>query len=186
MHSHITTHAVVVDHRSCIGRRIGRRIGLFLALVLACFGVWSASAVAQVDLEVTPLADVVALDELETTTDDLIRLATSYADAIRELKTAKMTVSTLQTLRPAAVITNLEVQIAQVNVQTAEAKAQVLKAIVEKQLSAAEAKLEIVKYLETIGEQTDRSKVQVAGQSRSRVAQSEATINILKMILAIK
>ncbi len=179
---HNTTPVAVRDRL----RSACRRTGLILVLALACASVWSATAIAQVD--VVPLTDVVALDELETTTDDLIRLATSYADAIRDLKTARMTVSTLQTLRPAALITNLEVQVAQVNVQTAEAKVLVLKAIVEKQLAAAEAKLEIVKYLENMGEQAaaDRNASAAVGQSRSRVAQAEATINILKMILAIK
>jgi hypothetical protein len=161
----------------------GRQIGLTIVLALALSAIGSKSALAQA--QVAPLADVVGLDELETSTADLIRLATSYSDALRELKTARMTVSTLQSLRPAAVITNLEVQVAQINVEAAETKVLIMRTIVEKQLAAAQAKLEIVKYLETMGEQ-GQGNANALGQSRSRVAQAEATINILKMILALK
>jgi hypothetical protein len=160
------------------------RLGLLVALTLTLPAFRSNAVQAQV--EPPTLANAMALDELETPTDDLIRLATSYADAVRELKTATMTVSTLQSLRPAAVITNLEVQIAQVNVQLAESKVRVLRMIVEKQLAAAEAKLEIVKYIEGMGQQAEANGNAIAGQSRSRVAQAEATINILKAILAMK
>ena len=169
---------------SSLLRRPPVRWPLSLMVALTCVLLFARST--PVRAQVAPIADVVALDELDTTTDDLVRLATAYSDAIRELKTAQMTVNTLQSLRPAAVITNLEVQIAQINVQSAESKVQVLKTIVEKQLSAAEAKLEIVKYLETMGQQVDGNANALAGQSRSRIAQAEATINILRMILAIK
>ena len=128
------------------------RLGLPILLVLALSTVGLTSR-AQAQVDVTPLSDALGLNELETSTADLIRLAEAYCDALRELKTARMTVSTLQSLRPAAVITNLEVQIAQINVQSAESKMLIMKTIVEKQLVAAEAKLEIVKYLETMGEQ---------------------------------
>ncbi len=155
---------------------------MILGLAVALSATWSHGVQAQV----APLSDVVALDELETTTGDLIRLATAYSEAMREVKTARMSVQTLQSLRPAAVITNLELQIAQVNVQAAESTLRVVRMIVEKQLAAAEAKLEIVRYLETIGEQVNGDAKAVLGQSRSRVAQAEATINILKTILAMK
>ncbi len=171
--------------RSFLRRPLSRwQIGFLVVWTFVLPAVYSKAVHAQV--EPPTLADVVALDELETPTDDLIRLATAYADAIRELKTASMTVSTLQSLRPAAVITNLEVQIAQVNVQLAESKVRVLRMIVEKQLAAAEAKLEIVKYVEAMGQQAEANGNALAGQSRSRVAQAEATINILKTILEMK
>ena len=155
---------------------------MILVLAVALSAAWSPGVQAQV----SPLADAVALDELDTTTGDLIRLATAYSEAMREVKTARMSVQTLQSLRPAAVITNLELQIAQVNVQVAESTLQVVRMIVEKQLAAAEAKLEIVRYLESIGEEVNGDATAVLGQSRSRIAQAEATINILKTILAMK
>jgi hypothetical protein len=155
--------------------------GWFLWMALSVISWQAPQALGQA----VPLADMVPLDELETTTDDLIRLATSYADAVRELKTYKITAETLQTLRPNAVISGLEVRIAQLNAQTAESKVLVLRMIVEKQLAAAQTKLEIVKRIDTIDARQGRDP-EGAAQGKLRIAQAEATVSILKMILSIK
>jgi hypothetical protein len=160
-------------------RRGMARAALCLAALLS---VWLS---APIHAQVVPFANVVPLDELETPTDDLIRLSTSYADAVRELKTARLTIDTLQTLRPSTLITSLEVQIAQVNVEAAEAKVRLLSAIAQKQLSAAEAKLDLLKRLEAMQKQNGNEATGL-GENRLRIAQAEATIAILKMILAVK
>jgi hypothetical protein len=155
--------------------------GLAIIVQLCLWGVETSPVLGQP----VPLADVVPTwDELETPVDELMRLATGYADAMREWKTAKLTADTLQVLRPNALITNLEVQIARVNVETAEAKVVVLRAICQKQLEAATSRLELIKRLESIGAQAPAEGG--VNQSRIRVMQAEATVAILKMILAIK
>ena len=58
--------------------------------------------------QMPPSEDMIPISELEIGTNDLIRVATSYADAIRELRTAQLSVKTLQALRPNANITSLE------------------------------------------------------------------------------
>ena len=154
--------------------------GLAIIVQLCLWGAGMSPLLGQP----VPLADVVPLDELETPVDELMRLAVGYADAMREWKTAKLTADTLAVLRPNALITNLEVQIARVNVETAEAKVVVLRAICEKQLSAATIRLELVKRLENIGSPAQADGA--AGPNRIRVMQAEATVAILRMILAIK
>ena len=121
---------------------------------------------------------------METATDDLIRLSTSYTDALRDLKIARVSVDTLQTLRPNVVVTNLELQVATLNVEAAERKVKLLRAIAEKQLMAAENKLEIVKYLEArFGEPSNDNNLNDRQFIR---AQDEATVQILKMILEMQ
>lgn len=154
-------------------------LGLMAIVLMSMVSFAPRSASAQ---DIPPLSDMVPLDELETTTDDLIRLATSYADAIRELKTAKLTVDTLQALKPNAVLTGLEVRVAQVNVETSQSKVMVLRAIVEKQLVAAEAKAAILRKFEATAARDDAA----ASATKPYLLQAEATIAILKMILALK
>jgi hypothetical protein len=180
--SRLLTSAVGSDHTTghpAVPAR--RRVGL-LAALLAVTLVGLADIGRPAAAQTVPLAEMVPLQELETVTDDLIRLATSYADALREYKTAKLTLDTLQNLRPNAVITGLEVRIAQVNAETAQAKLSVLRAIVDKQLSAAQTKLEIVKRIEAMDNQSNTG----APESKLRVTQAEATVAILKMIQAMK
>ena len=133
----------------------------------------------------TPLEDVVPLAEYEVRNDDLIRLSTAYVDALRDWKNAKLSLDTLTALRPNAVITNLELQIAMINAQTAEQKLGLLRAIAEKLLAAAEARLEILRRMEKLGEKTQAPD---AGGTRNRVkiTQAEATVKILKMMLQSK
>jgi hypothetical protein len=133
--------------------------------------------------QITPLADVVPLDQLEIRTDDVIRLATSLADAVRELKTAEISVKTLQSLQPSAAITGLEMQIAQINVQTSHQKVTILRAIAEAQLATAKAKLE---FLRRIGG-AQNGEVQITdAPTNPQIAQADATVRILQMILEIK
>jgi hypothetical protein len=133
--------------------------------------------------QITPLADVVPLDQLEIRTDDVIRLATSLADAVRELKTAEISVKTLQSLQPSAAITGLEMQIAQINVHASQQKVTILRAIAEAQLATAKAKLD---FLRRIGG-AQNGEVQITdAPSNPQIAQAEATVRILQMILEIK
>jgi hypothetical protein len=135
--------------------------------------------------QITPLEDVVPIAELEIRTDDLVRVATSYADAVRELKTAELSVKTLQVLRPTANVTNLEMQIASINLKTAEQKVQILRAIAENLLMTAQAKLDFLKRMEA-GDQAPAPGATPPPQSNPRLAQAEATVRILQMILEIK
>ena len=159
---------------------IRRRVMQAASLVFAaCCFLSSEPARAQ------DLADTIAqLSMLDTPTDDLIRLSSEYTTALRDLKVARLSIDTVQTLRPNAVITNLEVQIANLNLEAAERRLAILRAIVEKQLAAAENKLEIVGYLESLGSPLGDQQGQDAGNFMRE--NDEATVKILKMILAMK
>jgi hypothetical protein len=126
--------------------------------------------------QITPLADVVPLDQLEIRTDDLVRLATSLADGVRELKTAELSVKTLQSLQPSAAITGLEMHMAQINVQAAGQKVAILRAVADAQLSIAQAKLD---FLRRIGDVPE-------GGASPQIQQAEAIVRILQMIREIK
>jgi hypothetical protein len=166
--------AVRTNHRP---RRLGRLASLALALLL----LGNSPAPAQVATEA-----LVQLEMLDTPIDDLTRLATTYADALRDLKSARLSLETMQSLRPSAVITNLEVQIANVNLEAAQRKVEVLRSIVEKQLAAAENKLEIVSYLERLGSPLGNNGQADGGERNYIRANDEATVKILKTILSWK
>jgi hypothetical protein len=145
-------------------------------LVAAVVVAASSPSYAQLSADAIP-----QLEMLDTRVDELVRLATEYADALLALKTARLSIETVQGLRPSAVVTNLEVQIARLNLEAAENKMQVLRAIAEKQLAAAENKLAIVKYFEQLGGAGKN------GENQNYIrANDEATVRILKMILAMK
>jgi hypothetical protein len=162
---------------------LGCRAG---AALLACLMLALVSSVpAPAHAQVAPdFRDT--LSALDTPTDDLIRLATEYPTALRDLKAAKLSIDTVQTLRPNAVVTNLEVQIATLNLEAAERKVQVLRAIVEKQLAAAENKLEVHKYLETLGGPPVQDNAANGGNRNFMRANDEATVRILRAILEMK
>ncbi|MBN1852964.1 MAG: hypothetical protein JW829_09580, partial [Pirellulales bacterium] len=134
--------------------------------------------------QVIPLQDIAPIAELEIATDDLIRVATSYADVLREFKTAQLSVKTLQTLHPNANITDLEIQIALINLKTAESKVRIIRAIAEKLLAMAQAKLDFLKRMEQ-GDVTPPNGV-APGQVHPRLAQAQLTVDILQMILALE
>lgn len=170
-------------------RRGMGRLGVGGAALAICLGIMLNSgqhASGQNALEA--LDNLVPLTELETRTDDLIRLATEYSDALRELKVAQLSIDTVRTLRPNAVITNLEVQIAGLNLQAAERKVKIIRAIAEKQLAAAQDKLEVITYLEGIGqpEAANNQQDRMPNQRSYIRVQDEATVEILKMILAME
>ncbi|MBM97938.1 MAG: hypothetical protein CMJ77_02340 [Planctomycetaceae bacterium] len=158
-----------------------RWLTLRVALMVA---VLTCATTLQNRLHGQEIGQLVSWNQLETATDDLIRLSTSYTDALRDLKIARVSVDTLQTLRPNVVVTNLELQVATLNVEAAERKVKLLRAIAEKQLMAAENKLEIVKYLEArFGEPSNDNNLNDRQFIR---AQDEATVQILKMILEMQ
>lgn len=131
------------------------------------------------------VAGIVSWQQLETPTDDLIRLSTTYTDALKELKVARLSIDTLQSLRPNAVVTNLEIQVANLNLEAADRKVKLLRAIVEKQLLAAQNKLEIIKYLEARFAAPNGDDDNLNDRQYIR-AQDEATVQILKMILEMQ
>jgi len=92
----------------------------------------------------------------------------------------------VQTLRPSAVVTNLEVQIARVNLEASEGKLRVLRAIAQKQLAAAESKLAIVRGLEELRSPLTQDENGQRREPSSILANDQATVDILKMILAMK
>lgn len=129
---------------------------------------------------------ILQLDMLDTPTDDLIRLGTTYADSLRDVKSARLSMETIHRMRGNAVVTPLEEQIARLNLEAAERKVQIVRMIVEKQLAAAENKLEILKYMESLpGAAADQAGN--GGTERNFIrANDEATVRILKAILAMK
>lgn len=154
-----------------------------IASIMACLvaaGTWATCAPGD---QITPLGDVVSLDQMEVRTDDVIRLATSLADAAGQLKTAQLSVNTLQSLQPSAAVTGLEMRIAQINVQTAQHKVTILRAIAESQLAAAKTRLD---FFRRIGGVQQGQAVATDAQSNPQVAQAEATVRILQMILEIQ
>ena len=161
-------------------RRV-RLVTWISAVLLAASVLCSQSALGQ----------IIPSDELEVRTTDLIRLAGSYADAVGELKVAKIRVATLTALsQTSLLVSRLEIDVAKINVQTAETKIAVLRAIAEKELAAAQAKLEMLRRLEKAAEKlstdaTDATATATA-QTKPMIAQAEATVRILQMILAIK
>lgn len=172
----VTTHTAAACglHQRSISR--GVIAGVFTALVMAV-----ALASSAPGNQITPLEDVVPLTELEVATDDLVRIATSMADAVREFRTAELSVKTLQKLQPNAAITGLEMQVAMINARTAQSKVRILRAIAEKQLAIAQARLEFLRRLGQDGEAEGG-----AVQASPRITQAEATVEILRMILDIK
>jgi len=136
---------------------------------------------------IVPLADLVPLQDLDVRTTDLIRLAESYCDALRDMKIAQMNLDTLTSLRGTAVVSQLEVRIANVNVSAAQRKVTILRAIAEKELAAAQAKLDILEQMEKVGGNGDKTTSEApASQNRVRISQARATTNILQMILDMK
>jgi hypothetical protein len=133
--------------------------------------------------QVLPLEDVVPLEQLEIQTNDLIELTTALADGVRELKTAELSMQTLQALQPSAAITGLEMQIAQINVQTAQHKVNILRAIAQSQLAIAQARLD---FLRRLGAGPNGAAQATDSATNTRVSQAEATVRILQMILNIK
>ena len=134
-----------------------------------------------------PLSDLVPLQDLEVRTNDLIQIAGSYADGLRELKVAQLNLETLSSLSASTVVSQLEMRIAKINVLTAERKVTIYRAIAEKELAATQAKLEILEQMEKIGEKSEKTgEANPPSQNRVRIAQARAVANILKMILDMK
>jgi len=119
--------------------------------------------------------------ETEIRSDDLIRLTTSYSEAVLEYRTASLRYRTLQRLGPNANLTGLEIQLAELSVQTARNKLEVLQAIGEKLLALAESRAAFIRRLEREGDLPP-----AAGSGPNpRLMQVEADVNILRMILAM-
>lgn len=164
--------AVQRSHGAMVLRSYGPITIVLLALVAL-----ASSARAQI----RPLQDVVPLGELEIRTGDLINLATSLSDAVQERKSAQLSVQTLQKLQPSVAVTGLEMQIAQLNVEAAENKVRILRAIAESQLGVARAKLEFLRRI--ANNQNGTAQVDAANP---HIQQAQAIVQILQLILEIK
>lgn len=163
--------ASVIAYSRSSRPRFGAWAGVLAGTLTAC-----AFAPSRGAAQVVPLQDIIPLDQLEIRAGDVIDLATSQADAVRELKTAQLSMKTLQMLQPSAAVTGLEMQIAQLNVQAAESKVRILHAVAEAQLATARSKLEILQRLGN-GQNPD--------VTNPLIRQAEAMVRILQMIIAI-
>jgi hypothetical protein len=134
-----------------------------------------------------PLSDLVPLQDLEVRTNDLIQIAGAYADGLHALKVAQLNLDALTSLSANTAVSQLELKIARLNVLTAERKVAIYRAIVEKELAATQAKLEILEQMEKVGEGGDKAAAAApSSQNRVRIAQARAVKNILQMILDLK
>jgi len=159
--------------------RLVQRLVCGVALLLGTSILSTASARGQIPT-----------DDETIRTNDLVRLATSYADAMGELKIATMRVETLTALRQSIVVTNMEIEVAKIQRQTAQNKILILRAIVEKELAAAKARLTMLKQLEAAAAKLapgETATVPAATRPAWRaIADVEATIKVLEMILALE
>jgi hypothetical protein len=166
--------------------RLLRRWILAAVLTMGLFAFCAAISPAQN----IPLNDLVPLQDLEVRTTDLIRLVEAYSDGLRDLKVAQLNLEALTTLSASTVVSQLEIRIAKLNVQTAERKVTIFRVIAEKELAATQAKIGILEQMEKVGEKADKTEKPVAAaptsQNRVRIAQARAVANILQMILEMK
>lgn len=172
----------MIDRRNSLQLRRGRPVWASL-FVGACF----LAVVAPAPLAAQVTADNLAAitDSLESTaSDDLVRLTTSYADAAAELQIATLTLNTLASLPPGAAFTNLDMKIARINVDTAQQKTAIIRRVVERELSAAQSNVAILEQIEKALRGADSAPV--AQQTNLRLARARETVEILKMILAVK
>jgi hypothetical protein len=131
-----------------------------------------------------PLSDLVPLQDLEVRTNELIQIATAYADGQRDLIIAQLNLETLCAMSSSTVVSQLEIRIAKLNVAAAERKVAVFRAIAEKQLAATQVKLEILEQMERIGEKGEKTSAGGSpSQNRVRIDQARAIVSILQMIL---
>jgi hypothetical protein len=130
----------------------------------------------------TARGQTLQIPDNQVRTSDLIRLATSVADALGELKVAQLKHGTLQRLSASTPITGLEIRVAEIGVATAEQKVGFLREIGKAELAAAEANLEMMKQLWNEFEQPGAA----ADAPKPGIVRAEADIAILKMILAAK
>lgn len=176
----VNANEVLRPAASCRGSGARHTFWAIAVLLLAPLVLDARQAAAQI----VPLEDVVPIAELEIRMDDLIRVATNYADAVREMRTAELSVQTLQTLRPNANITNLEMQIANINLQAARQKVNILRAIAENLLETAQAKCDFLRRMEGNGDAAPGTTRPAL--ANPRLARAEAAVRILQMILEIQ
>ena len=125
------------------------------------------------------LPDLIPATETDIRSDDLIRLTTEYSDGVLEYHSANLRLRTLQRLGASTTVTGIEVQLAQLNLATAENKLRILQAIGEKMLALAESRAAFIRRLELEGD------LPATSPASPRLQQVEADLRILKMILAM-
>ncbi len=128
----------------------------------------------------TARGQTVEIPDYPVRTTDLIRLATSVAEAVGELKIAQLKHSTWQKLSASTPVTGLDIRVAEIGVATAEQKVGFLREIGKAELAAAEAYLEMMKQLCSEFERPGTA----ADAPQPGIVRAEADIAILKMILA--
>ena len=158
-----------------LSKRLLSRAALRALCSFAALLICSAAAQGQTLAELE-----LPIGETEIRSDDLIRLATSYGDAVLEYRTASLRLTTLRRIGSSVSLSGVEAQLAQVELQSAANKLQILHAIGEKLLAVAHSRAEFFRRLEREGE------LPAAGAAPSpMVQQAEADIRIIKMILAL-
>ena len=106
------------------------------------------------------------------TQTDLINLATSYSDALRDLQLAKARLKSALVLRGRAVVGIDQVEIESINVQASERKVDLLRAIIDGAQKDADAEVERVQRLYRQGL-----------TSASQVIAAETKLRVLRLIL---
>ena len=125
--------------------------------------------------------DLLSATENSIGSDDLIRLTTAFAEGAQEYKTADLRLKTLRSLGANASLTGLETQVAQIQLNTAASKLQVLQAIGEKFQLIAKARVDFFRQLEK--ENGERGVA--GGKLTSPLRQAEGDLRIVNMILAM-
>lgn len=119
----------------------------------------------------------------EDTQVDLIRLATSLADAVGEVQIAQIEHASRKELAEGKAVSAHELNIAEIRLQTARRKVHLLRSIAEAALMSAEAELAASKRrFDAVKKErpSDESAVEAA---RARVVRAESRLMILKSIL---
>jgi len=106
------------------------------------------------------------------TQTDLINLATSYSDALRDLQLAKARLKSALVLRGRAVVGIDQVEIESINVQASERKVDLLRAIIDGAQKDADAEVERVQRLYRQGL-----------TAASQVIAAETKVRVLRLIL---
>jgi beta-lactamase regulating signal transducer with metallopeptidase domain len=121
---------------------------------------------------------------IEGTSIDLVRLATSYADAVGELELAKLECESRKELADRNAVSKHELAIAEIRLNVAQRKVALLRSIAESALAETKAEMDAAKgRLESVAKErpNDRSGVRAA---EAQVIRAESRLRVLESILA--
>ncbi len=115
----------------------------------------------------------------ESSQVDLVALATSYTDAVANLSIAKRQSERLRELHKAATISAEEYEIAEIRLQAAERKVELLRGIAESALKVTKGELEVLKQWHLTG-----ANPAGMGPLPIQIVRAESRMEILQKILA--